>query len=71
MKSFALKLREYPDFFLGNNNLIKFGFEMLKVPRMYIITLFFIVLCKIMVYYELRSTLKMRFVNFINNRVFC
>lgn len=28
MKSFALKLREYPDFFLGNNNLIKFGFEM-------------------------------------------
>lgn len=27
MKSFALKLREYPDFFLGNNNLIKFGFE--------------------------------------------
>lgn len=46
MKSFALKLRECPDFFLGNNNLIKFGFEMLKVPRMYIITLFFIVLCK-------------------------
>lgn len=39
MKSFALKLREYPDFFLGNNNLIRFGLEMLKVPGIYIIEL--------------------------------
>lgn len=46
MKLFVLKLREYLDFFFGNNNLIKFGFEMLKVFRMYIIKLFFIVLCK-------------------------
>lgn len=46
MKLFVLKLREYLGFFFGNNNLIKFGFEMLKVFRMYIIKLFFIVLCK-------------------------